>query len=67
MKVLEVGQPLQMHQPGVGDLSADEPEDGEIRQSLQMHQPSVGDLSGGEPEVERFVSPFKCTSPASVT
>ena len=66
-KLFELGKPLQMHQPRVTDLSGVEPEDGEIGQSLQIHQPRVGDLSVVELRKLRFVSPFKCTSPASVT
>ena len=44
-------KPLEMDQPGVGDLSIAEVELGEIGQPSQVHQPGVGDA--GVEEVQR--------------
>ena len=39
----ETGQPLQMHQPGVGDLAIAEPQPFETGKGFQMRQSGVGD------------------------
>ena len=67
VEAAEIGQPLQVHQPGVGDLVPSKVEAREVGQPLQIRQPGVGDMSAARMSSERFVSPFRCASPASVT
>ena len=51
IKILKFGQPLQMCQPRVSDLSTAEGEDGEIAHSFQMEQPVIGNQAASEVEV----------------
>ena len=54
----EPGQTLQMHQPGVRDLSTTEAKEVEAAQALEMHQPTVGDLGSIERNSWSSVSLF---------
>ena len=44
VEVLQVGKPLEMLQPSVGDLGADEVEPLQISQPLEMHQSGVSEI-----------------------
>ena len=58
-EVRELGQPLQMHQPMVGDSSRRQVEDGEVVKSVQMSQPGVGDLCKAQVEDREFGQPLQ--------
>ena len=62
-----MAQPLQMHQPGVGDLRPDEIQVLESAQPLQINQPGVGDIRLAKRQPLELPQRSEMRNPASVT
>ena len=64
----ELGQSLEVFQPGVADLGAVEVQHLELGQSFEVFQPGVADLGAAEVQSTwSWVNPLRCSSPASLT
>ena len=66
-KLFELGQSLEVFQPGVADLGVAEVQRLELGQSFEVFQPGVADLGAARSRSWSWVNPLRCSSPASVT
>ena len=64
VQLLELGQPLEVHQPGLGDLGAlHQVQILELGQPFEVHQPGVGDLSVPQAQLLELDQPLEMHQP----